>query len=162
MHLIESDDQSAVLLREQIGQQVDLVAQSRLADVRFDGAPVRTRRSEWSERNTDPAQPPTDCLGIDTAQLPGEVLLRDPLDEARGRCLADDRPPQLPGAVLDGIEEDGLPRSAGPGVEGRSTRSAGAVLDRLGDSLDEVVPAYEQRGGDPKGWVEGIGHRLSS
>lgn len=113
VHLVESDQDAGAIFDEQIGQQLDLVAQASVDDVGVDGLPGD--RSDV-ERSGHTGHAAAHCLRVEVAQQAGEMLLGDPRDEPGCGRLADDQPAALLRAIFDRIEHDGLSGPACAGV----------------------------------------------
>jgi hypothetical protein len=62
------------------------------------------------------------------------------------------------GAILDGVQQDGLPGATGPGVKGCSAGGSWPILDGLDELLDKVVSTDEQRRADAEAGVEWVRH----
>lgn len=71
------------------------------------------------------------------------MLSGDPVDESWRCRLRDDQPTLGPGAVLDGVEQDGLPSTPGPGIESRPAGRSWTVVDGLEELVDEVISASQ-------------------
>jgi hypothetical protein len=61
-------------------------------------------------------------------------------------------------AVLDGVEHDRLARAASAGVERRAARRSRAIFKCLGEVIEQVVAADQQRRADTEARVEWVAH----
>jgi hypothetical protein len=110
---------------EQIGQQLDLIAQAGLDDVGLDGVPGDRPDVERSGHTCHAA---AHCLRVEVAQQAGEMLQGDPRDEPRCGRLADDQPAAFLRAALDRVEHDRHSGPACPGIQRRAPRRPRTVL----------------------------------
>ncbi len=134
--LVERDEQPGLVLDEQSGKHLDLVPQTRLDDVGFESVPCCSAGSERAERDAEAAQVAVHGVWVEIPEQPGQMLVGDPLDETRRCRLGDDQPPLGLGAILDGVQQDGLPGPLGSGVERCSAGGSWPVLEGLNELFD--------------------------
>ena len=113
---------------------------------------------ERTERDAQAAQVAVHGGWVEIPEQSGQMLMSDPLDESGRSCFRDDQPALRRGAILDSVQQDRLPGTTGPGVEGCSAGGSWPILDGLDELLDKVVPTDEQRRADAEAWVEWVRH----
>ena len=115
---------------------------ARLDKMGFEGVPCGSTGSERAEREAEAAQVPVYGVGVEVSQQPGQMPARDPLDESRRRRLGDDQPPLRLGAILNGVQQDGLPGPSGSGAERCSPGGSRCSPARRGVGR-EFCPLFE-------------------